>query len=318
MSEVSAGPRTPRAVSPAKGDGREVSAHSARSRRVPEGLRPLSRPAPAWTAGRGMPEDLQNFGGRSTPSQGPDPAGAPVRPRRRTRTTQKLPRQENRGTATPTRPAAGSPHGRSVPTRIPRTPGAPHRLTGPGRAGSAAPLGRSAHSSAVGAAPLRAARGRARPARAAAAPWFAASLLLQATPASPRSPAVPRRAAASCLISLSAPPLASQMVLDRGHGGRRGNALILLLGCVLTSWWSRLKVGKAVETRNLVCCSYQSKGVDLGTADPFSCSKLAQVKSCGAANILPQKWPRSGTSFSRIIVYPELEGTHRVNSWPCT
>lgn len=132
MSEVSAGPRTPRAVSPAKGDGREVSAHSARSRRVPEGLRPLSRPAPAWAAGRGMPKALQNFGGRSTSPRGP------ILP---------VPRYDRDGEhaqhkSYPVRRTGGQPHQRDPPRAArtaarsrPASPAPPHRLTGPGRAG---------------------------------------------------------------------------------------------------------------------------------------------------------------------------------------
>lgn len=245
---------------------------------------------PPGLRGDGCPELCRNFGGLIPPPRGPSLPVPRYSPRQRTRTTQKLRRKENAGTAAPTRPAAGSPPSPAAPLRparhlrIPRSPGATPapraplpqpRRDSPGRAGRAG-RSRSRRSAHTGCSPRPGAG--ARPARAAAALWIVLPLLLQTPPASPRSPAVPRRAAANCLISPPAPPLASQMGLDRGHGGRRGNALILLLGCILTSWWSCLKVRKAAETRNLVYCSYQSKGVDLRSADPFSCSKLAQVK----------------------------------------
>lgn len=250
-------PRTARAVSPAQGDGREIS--------VPEGLRPLSR---------------LGCRNRDAQSSAGTLVAAVPRPRNPTlpvirggeRAQHKVTRKEKPGQAhqrgqraPPLRPDPHPPHPDAL-----RVPGQTHRA-GPGRAGLAAPLrALRAH--------RRSRRGAgARPARAAAALWFVASLLLQTTPASPRRRAVPR-AAASAVICPSAPPLASQMVLERGHGGRRGNALILLLGCVLTSWWSCLKVRKAAETRNLAYYSYQSKG-DLGRAEPFLCPKLAQVKS---------------------------------------
>lgn len=225
-------------------------------------LPPFRGSVPARAAAGGMPKALQELWWVQHPRlSGPTLPVPRHPPRRRERTTQKLPRKENPGTSTPTQRRSG-------PTRTPRTPGrgqgpcgpghtpltsphlpSPHRA-GPGRAGSAAPLPGAPRSPALSARRLRALRGRTRPARAAAA-LLCCSLLLQTSPASPRSRAVPRRAAAGCLISPSAPPLASQMVSERGHGGGRGNALILLLGYVLTSWWSCLKVRKAAETRNL-------------------------------------------------------------------
>lgn len=151
------------------------------------------------------------------------------------------------------------------------------RLTGP--AGAAVTCGarrKAAMSGRPAAAPLGSVPSPPSLARAGSLSSWVVSLLLQTTRASPRSRAIPREAAVRCPRSLPAPPLASQMVLYQGHEGRRGNALILLLGCFLTSWWSCLRVRKAAKTRNLVRCSYQSK------IPGMLSSKLAQAETCEA------------------------------------
>lgn len=168
----SALPQDTRAVSPAKGDGREVSARSARSRRAPAGLRrsPAARRVrpPPGLQGEGCPKPCRNFGGHRTPSQGPDPARAPLP------TETKI---THRNKSYPVRRTRGQPHQRGQPARplrpdrIPRSPGtfrlpaAADRLTGPGRAGPGlGPAPGAPRTPALSARPrLRAARGRSPP-----------------------------------------------------------------------------------------------------------------------------------------------------------
>lgn len=129
-------PPDTRAVSPAQGDGREISVHSARSRRVPEGLRPLSRLGC-------RDRDAQSSAGTLVAAV-PRPR-SPTLPVIRERAQHKVTRKEKpgqahqrdrRGPAAPSRPASPAPRARSGSPRS-RTD-SPGRA-GPGRVGGPAP-----------------------------------------------------------------------------------------------------------------------------------------------------------------------------------
>lgn len=168
----------------------------------------------------------------------------PPKPPRQTR-AQPVPRQQGG--------EAGQPPARCTPcAQGPAAPQGTYRAGAPPRpplpavgvgAAAAAPRGVPQRGSSA-----RRGAGESAQPRQCGFPLRFVSLLLQTTPANPRSRAVLRPAAVRGLSNLPAPPLASQLVLCRGHGGRGGNALILLLGCALTSWWSPLRVRKTAKT----------------------------------------------------------------------
>lgn len=108
--------------------------------------------------------------------------------------------------------------------------------------------------------------------------------LVQGSPASPTSRAVLQHAALCSLSSPPAPKSASQTVLCRGHRGLKGNALISLLGCIVTSWWSRRACGAKTSLPP------GSDGAERG--DPGTAVLLARLKA--------------GTSRTSCICVPEV------------